>query len=120
MDLDIARKRWLLHGTSGVIAIGAGIAVLFDASFRRYSESIQEIWWSEGILGFVLFMTGLSLFGSSVRYLVHMDRIVEYTDRKARRKQRSRSEDSKRGYPRLETDGAQVKTRAVVKAAEGF
>lgn len=121
MDLDTARRRWFFHGTSGVIATGAGIAVLFDASFRRHSESIQEIWWAEGLLGFVLFMSGLAFFGSSVRYLVHMDRIVEYTDRKARRRQRGRSEGANQAFPRLETDGAKVKTRSVsVKAAEGF
>ncbi len=121
MDLDTARKRWSLHGTIGVIAIGAGLAVLFDASFRRHSETVQEIWWMEGLLGFVLFMTGLALFGSSVRYLVHMDRIVEYTDRKARRKKRSRKKNEAQEFPRLETDDAHVQTQArSMKTAEGF
>lgn len=68
--------------------MGAGMSVIFDAAFRRFSEEIQEIWVAEGTLGFILFMAGFGFFGSSIRYMVHMDRIVEYSDRKARSRSR--------------------------------
>lgn len=92
--------------------MGCGVSVLFDAAYRRLSETVWEIWITEGTIGFVLMMSGLAFFGSAVRYLVHMDRIVEYTDRKAKRKKRQRSGNSSRsGELRLETDDALTVTR---------
>ena len=110
MDLAQARKSWFLHGTVGVLLMGSGLAVLFDAAFRRLKEVVAEIWIVEGTLGFILTMAGFAFFGSAIRYMVHMDRIVEYTDRKARRKKRHRSESASRGL-RLETDDAVTTTR---------
>ena len=84
--------------------------MLFDAAYRRLSESVVEIWVAEGTLGFVLFMAGLSFFGSAIRYMVHMDRMVEYADRKARRKTKQRRSDSRK--LRLETDDADIRVRS--------
>lgn len=77
------------------VLFGMGISVIFDAAFRRMSEAHWEIWVVEGTAGLILMMTGLAFFGSAVRYLVHMDRINEYVDRKARsraRRERDRTE----------------------------
>lgn len=95
MTLDTARKRWFAHGTTGFLLFGAGLAVVFDAAFRRIAEAHWEIWVAEGTLGLCMTMAGLAYFGSGVRYLVHMDRIAEYTDRRARsraRKERQQTE----------------------------
>lgn len=95
MTLDTARKGWFAHGTTAFVLFGIGISVIFDAAFRRMSESHWEIWVVEGTIGLILMMTGLAFFGSAVRYLVHMDRINEYVDRKARsraRRERDRTE----------------------------
>ena len=71
------------------------MSVVFDAAFRRMAEAQWEIWVVEGTLGLCMTMAGLAYFGSAVRYLVHMDRIAEYTDRRARsraRKERKQTE----------------------------
>ena len=71
------------------------MSVVFDAAFRRMAEAQWEIWVVEGTLGLCTTMWGLAYFGSAVRYLVHMDRIAEYTDRRARsraRKERKQTE----------------------------
>ena len=47
------------------------------------AEAHWEIWVVEGTAGLILTMAGLAYFGSAVRYLVHIDRINEYVDRKA-------------------------------------
>ena len=88
MTLDIARKRWLAQGIASFLFFGAGVSVVFDAAFRRLSESHWELWAAEGSVGLFLMMTGLVCFGSSGRYMVHMDRIVEYTDRRARKERK--------------------------------
>ena len=71
------------------------MSVVFDAAFRRMAEAQWEIWVVEGTLGLCMTMAGLAYFGSAVRYLVHMDRIAEYTDRRAcsrARKERKQTE----------------------------
>lgn len=71
------------------------MSVVLDAAFRRMAEAQWEIWVVEGTLGLCMTMSGLAYFGSAVRYLVHMDRIAEYTDRRARsraRKERKQTE----------------------------
>ena len=71
------------------------MSVVLDAAFRRMAEAQWEIWVVEGTLGLCMTMSGLAYFGSAVRYLVHMDRIAEYTDCGARsraRKERKQTE----------------------------
>ena len=50
--------------------IGAGLSVTLDASAQRIAGEAWWLWGFEGTLGLVIFMSGLSFFGSSVRYLV--------------------------------------------------
>lgn len=88
MELDKARKKWFRHGTVGTLLLGTGISVLFDASYQRLSESVQEIWIAEGTAGFILFMSGMAFYGSAIRYMIHMDRIVEYSEKRARKRHR--------------------------------
>lgn len=92
MNLDTARKRWMTQGMVSFLLLGAGLSVVFDAAYRRIAEAHWEIWTAEGTLGLLLLMTGLAFFGSSVRYLVHMDRIAEYSDRRARSRARKERE----------------------------
>ena len=92
MTLERARRQWLVHGTASFLLFGAGVSVIFDAAFRRMSEAQWEIWVVEGTVGLGLMMTGLAYFGSAIRHLVHMDRIAEYSDRRARSRARSRSQ----------------------------
>ena len=84
MELQTAKKNFVSHGVMGGVLLVVGIASLFDGAFRRTTETIQEIWMVEFSAGLVLCLFGLVLFGSAVRYLVHMDRIAEYSERKAR------------------------------------
>lgn len=97
MELDTARKRWFSHGATGVLLFAAGVSLVFDAAFRRASEPVIEIWAAEGMMGLILMMLGLAFFGSSVRYLVHMDRIVEYSERRYKRDRKSKKRKSERG-----------------------
>ena len=46
------------------------------------------------VVGLVTMMMGLAFFGSAVRYMVHMDRIHEYSDRKARSRARKEREQT--------------------------
>ena len=110
MTLDSARKKWFTQGTIAFLLFGMGISVIFDAAFRRMTESHWEIWVVEGTVGLVTMMMGLAFFGSAVRYMVHMDRMVEYADRKARRKTKQRRSDSRK--LRLETDDADIRVRS--------
>ena len=70
------------------------MSVVFDAAFRRMAEAQWEIWVAEGTLGLCMTMAGLAYFGSAVRYLVHMDRIAEYSDRRARSRARKEREQT--------------------------
>ena len=94
MTLDSARKKWFTQGTIAFLLFGMGISVIFDAAFRRMTESYWEIWVVEGTVGLVTMMMGLAFFGSAVRYMVHMDRIHEYSDRKARSRARKEREQT--------------------------
>lgn len=118
MDLQTARKRWFSHATTGALALGTGISLIFDASYRRFSEEVAEIWWLEGSLGFVLFMTGLAFFGSAVRYMVHMDRIAEYSERKARQRNQHRSRGATRSVKmRDEFSGDEIRLKPIKSGA---
>ena len=94
MTLDSARKKWFTQGTIAFLLFGMGISVIFDAAFRRMTASYWEIWVVEGTVGLVTMMMGLAFFGSAVRYMVHMDRIHEYSDRKARSRARKEREQT--------------------------
>lgn len=107
MTLDIARKKWLTQGIASFLFFGAGVAVVFDAAFRRMMESHWELWAAEGGVGLFLMMAGLVFFGSSVRYMVHMDRIVEYSDRRAR--SRARKERKFTEIQLRRSEGSQLK-----------
>ena len=64
------RALWWRHGGLGCLLIGAGLSVTLDASAQRIAGEAWWHWGFEGTLGLVIFMSGLSFFGSSVRYLV--------------------------------------------------
>jgi len=102
MTLDTARKRWFSQGTTALLLIGAGLSAMFDAAFRRVSEAHWEIWAVEGPIGLIMTMIGLVFFGSAVRYLVHMDRIREYVDRRARSRVRKDREHTEIEMPSSE------------------
>jgi len=94
MTLETARKKWFAQGTVAFLLFGMGISVIFDAAFRRMTEAHWEIWVVEGTVGLCMMMVGLAFFGSAVRYMVHMDRIHEYSDRKARSRARQEREQT--------------------------
>lgn len=89
------------------------MSVIFDAAYRRMTESVQELWIAEGTIGFVLFMVGIACFGSAIRYLVHMDRIAEYADRKARHRARSGDGRSRSGRVRKNETGDEITLKRV-------
>ena len=107
MTLDTARKNWMAHGTVAFLLIGFGVSVIFDAAYRRMAESQWEIWVVEGTTGLILMMMGLAFFGSAVRYMVHIDRMHEYADRKARG--RARKEREQTELQMRKTDGVHLK-----------
>lgn len=90
MDLQKARKQLTLHGILGISCLMVGMAFIADGTYRRFSEPVVELWMSEIGLGFVAAFIGLLFFGSAVRFLVHMDRIAEYAERRERRHRESR------------------------------
>ena len=97
--------------------IGCGIAILMDSAYRRFSEEIAEIWMVEGTVGFVLFMAGLAYFGSAVRYMVHMDRIAEYSERQARRRSRRESESGGKTKRMKPLTGDEIKLKPIKTSA---
>ena len=101
MELQTAQKNFASHGVFGMVLVGIGIASLLDATYRRMTESVQEIWLVEVGAGFIAILFGLLFFGSAVRYLVHMDRIAEYSERKARRRSTEEGR-TRRRRPNLE------------------
>ncbi len=109
MNRETVRKQWLIHGTAGFLLVGAGVSVICDAAIRRLSESHWELWFGEGTVGLVLLMSGLAFFGSAVRYMVHMDRIAEYSDRRAR--QRARKQNARRQQERDVASAEQAEKR---------
>lgn len=100
MDLDTARKKWFAHGTVGMLLFGSGVSVVFDSAHRRMTETVAELWLVEAVMGIVLLMVGLAYFGSAVRYMVHMDRIVEYSERRFRRQKSRKESEESRDYRR--------------------
>ena len=101
MDLDRARKNWLTHGAIGSALFIAGSVASLDGIYRRVMEYHWEVWALELGLGLASTFLGLGLLGSAVRYLVHMDRIAEYADRRARsRSRRSQGEMEARNAPK--------------------
>ena len=60
--------------------LGAGLSVTLDASARRIAGEAWWLWGLEGMLGLVIFMSGLGFFGSAVRYLVLMNLSEEEAD----------------------------------------
>ncbi len=94
MTIETARKRWFSHGATGFLLIGSGVSVTLDAAMRRITDTHWEIWVGEGTLGLVLLMAGMAFFGSAVRYLVHMDRIAEYAQRRARQRARKQNAEA--------------------------
>ncbi len=101
MELETAQRKLAVHGTMGTVFLAIGVVAAFDAAFRRMSESIQELWMLELGVGMSFLLLGVIFGGSAVRYLVHVDRILEYSDRKARRRS---SDDQKlqRRRPKME------------------
>ena len=116
MELQTAQKNFTFHGVTGIALVGVGIASSFDAAFRRTSETIQEIWMVELGVGMVSCLLGLLFFGSAVRYLVHMDRIAEYSERKARHRS---AQDRRSSKPRPKMDTGIVKD-SVADGLEGI
>lgn len=88
MDLDRARKNWLTHGAIGSVLFISGSMAALDGIYRRVMEFHWEVWALELGLGLAVTFSGLVVLGSAVRYLVHMDRIAEYADRRARKRTR--------------------------------
>ena len=117
MTLETARKRWFTHGTTGFLLIGTGVSVTLDAALRRPAEPQWEVWVAEGTLGLVLLMAGLAFFGSAVRYRVHMDRIAEYSDRRARH--RARKQNAK-AHQEREAAATSRKEQAAPSPADMF
>jgi len=109
MQLETAQKNFASQGVIGLVLAGAGITSVFDASFRRMTESFQEIWMAEFGFGIVACLTGMIFLGSAARYLVHMDRIAEYSERKARHRS-SQERRTRKSRPNLES--ANVSTAA--------
>ena len=67
------RTLWWRHGGLGCLLIGAGLSVTLDAAAQRIAGEERWLWGLEGTAGLVIFMSGLSFFGSAVRYLVRMN-----------------------------------------------
>ncbi len=76
------RNTWLRHGGFGCLLIGAGLSVTLDASTFRAAGAEWWMWCVEGTLGLVVFMSGLGLFGSAVRYRTLLD-LEEERDRQS-------------------------------------
>ena len=74
--------KWLKHGGFGCLLIGAGLSVVLDASALRAVGAEWWMWFAEGTLGLVVFMSGLGLFGSSVRWRTLLD-LEEERDRQS-------------------------------------
>lgn len=89
MDIQKARKQCTLHGFVGLLFLSLGMALIADGTYRRFVESVVELWMAEIGLGFVAGLIGLLFFGSAVRFLVHMDRIAEYAERRQRKHRKS-------------------------------
>ena len=60
--------------------LGAGLSVTLDASAQRIIGGEWWLWGLEGMLGLVIFMSGLGFSGSAVRYLVLMNLSEEEAD----------------------------------------
>jgi hypothetical protein len=115
MELQTAQKNFVFQGVIGMALVGVGIVSAFDASFRRTTESIQEIWMVEFGVGFVACLMGLVFVGSAVRYLVHIDRIAEYSERKARHRS-SQERRTRKARPKMEAGSSRDTT---TEALEG-
>jgi len=74
------RALWWRHGGLGCLLLGAGLSVTLDASSRRIAGEAWRLWGLEGMLGLVIFISGLGFFGSAVRYLVLMNLSEEEAD----------------------------------------
>lgn len=81
-----ARQKMWLYGTAGMIATGAGLSVVGEATSMRINEAATLHWVSMGTLGLVLFNTGLGLLTGSVFHRVQHRRRKEQTRRKRPRK----------------------------------
>ena len=101
MDLQRARKQLTFHGVVGIAFLLLGTALISDGTYRRVTEPVVELWMAEIGLGFMAGLVGLLFFGSAVRFLVHMDRIAEYAERRERKYRKS---NRRATLPKKETE----------------
>ncbi|HBP45092.1 MAG TPA: hypothetical protein DD635_04270 [Flavobacteriales bacterium] len=67
------RNLWFRSGAIGCSLLGAGLSVTLDALACRLNDASWWVWVTEGMVGLVVFMSGLAFFGDAIRYRVHMD-----------------------------------------------
>ena len=96
MTLELAKKKYVRHGAAGLVLFALGMGVVADGVYRRLSELQEALWLVECALGVVVLLVALMMLGSAVRYLVHIDRLVESADRRARKRNRKNEGVSKR------------------------
>jgi hypothetical protein len=62
------KYRWLLQGGIGAVILGAGLSLLTEASFMRFTGASFWKWFLWGTVALSLVMIALAIFTDSLRF----------------------------------------------------
>jgi hypothetical protein len=85
--LTLLKKKWLYTAIGGIFFIGFGLSLLGDSIILKSVNADFYHWFVIGTVAFILFFTGLSLFGNAINLRTQID---FYKKRKIRKDKKNK------------------------------
>lgn len=60
------KTKWLITGGLAMFLLGFGISIIGDAIMQRTLGADFLVWFFEGLLGLIVFNSGVGIFGKAV------------------------------------------------------
>lgn len=71
--LTLLKKKWLYTAIGGILLIGFGLSLLGDSIILKSANADFYHWFIPGTVAFIVFFTGLSLFGNAINLRTQID-----------------------------------------------